>query len=126
MTDLIVTEAGDPDEQSDMAIAKQVGEALQRHYPNHPWVISVQGRALIVRHLAIAAEVAAKIHREGFGSVLPKDRLGTPKQIRRTAVKFGGELLEAFGLPRAGWDGRDPVCPAGWSRKTPFQAKGFQ
>jgi len=126
VSDLIVTEAGDPDEQSDMAIAKQVGDTLQRHYPNHPWVISVQGRALIVRHLAIAAEVAAKIHREGFGSVLPKDKLGTPKQIRRTAVKFGGELLEAFQLPRGKWDGRDPICPAGWTRQTPFQRKGFQ
>lgn len=126
MTDLIVTEAGDPDEQSDMAIAKQVGDALQRHYPDHPWVISVQGRAIIVRHLAIAAEVAAKIHREGFGSVLPKDKLGTPKEIAKSAVRFGGELLEAFGLPRGKWDGRDPVCPAGWTRKTPFQRKGFQ
>jgi hypothetical protein len=126
VSDLIVIEQGDPDEQSDMQIAKWVGAALQRHYPDHPWVVCVQGRAIIVRHLAIAAEVAARIHREGFGSVLPKDKLGTPKEIVRSAVRFGGELLEAFQLPRGKWDGRDPICPPAWTRQTPFQRKGFQ
>jgi hypothetical protein len=126
MSDLVVIEQGNADEQSDMAIAMQVGDALQKHYPDHPWIVSVQGRAIIIRHLAIAAEVAAKIHREGFGSVLPKDKLGTPKEIVRSAAMFGGQLLEAFQLPRGKWDGRDPICPAAWSRKTPFQAKGFQ
>jgi hypothetical protein len=125
MADLIVVEQGDADEQSDMHIAKQIGDALQRHYPDHPWIVSVQGRAIIIRHLAIAAEVAAKIHREGFGAVLPKDALGTPKQIVRSAIQFGGQLLEAFSLPRGRWDGRDPICP-NWDRATPFKHKGFQ
>ncbi len=49
MTDLIVIEKGDPDEQSDMEIAKWIGAALQRHYPDHPWVVCVQGKAIIVR-----------------------------------------------------------------------------
>lgn len=125
MSSLLVLEPGDADEQSDMQIAMQVGDALNKHYPDHPWVISVQGRAIIIRHLAIAAEVAAKIHREGFGAVLPKDGLGTPKEITASAVSFGGQLLEAFQLPRGKWDGRDPVCPA-WDRGTPFKHKGFQ
>jgi hypothetical protein len=125
MSELLVIEKGDPDEQSDMAIAMQVGDALQRHYPDHPWVVSVQGKAIIIRHLAIAAEVAAKIHREGFGAVLPKDKLGTPKEITRSAVTFGGQLLEAFQLPRGKWDGRDPICP-NWDRQTPMKKRGFQ
>lgn len=125
MSELIVVEKGDADEQSDMHVAKQIGDALQKHYPDHPWVVCVQGRAIIIRHLAIAAEVAAKIHREGFGAVLPKDKLGTPKQIVRSAIQFGGQLLEAFQLPRGKWDGRDPVCP-NWDRQTPFRRKGFQ
>jgi hypothetical protein len=31
----------------------------------------------------------------------------------------GGEMLEAFGLKRGSWDGREPVVPAGWKRKEP-------
>lgn len=108
-----------------MQIAMQVGDALNQHYPYHPWVVSVQGRAIIIRHMAIAAEVAARIHREGFGSVLPADKLGTPREIVRSAVRFGGELLEAFSLPRGKWDGRDPICP-NWDRDTPYKKKGLQ
>jgi hypothetical protein len=125
LSDLVIVETGDADEQSDMAIAMQVGDALNKHYPDHPWIVSVQGRAIIIRHMAIAAEVAARIHREGFASVLPRDKLGTPKEIVRSAVTFGGELLEAFQLPRGKWDGRDPVCP-NWDRGTPFKRKGLQ
>jgi hypothetical protein len=123
---ILVVEKGDADESSDMAIAMQVGDALSKHYPLHPWIVSVQGRGLVIRHMAIAAEVAAKVHKEGFATLLPRDKLGTPKEITRTAVRFGGELLEAFQLPRGKWDGRDPICPPGWGRATPFKHKGFQ
>ena len=46
----IVMEEGDADEASDMAIAKQVAHALNRHYPDHLWQISVQGRGIVLRH----------------------------------------------------------------------------
>jgi len=115
-------ERGNPDEWTELQLSVQVGEALNRHYPNHPWVIGFQGRAIIIRHLAIADSVARKIGRQGFGALLPREKMGTPKEVARQAVMFGGQLLEAFGLPRGAWDGRDPVCPD-WGAK---QQRGIE
>ena len=109
-----ILEAGDADEASDMFLAQQVGEALNKAYPNHPWVIGFQGRGLVIRHLSIASEVARVIGREGFSSLLPREKLGTPKEVTHTAMEFGGQLLEAFGLPRGAWDGTLPVVPRAW------------
>lgn len=125
MTDFIRPRGGgeqgefDAKELTDVGIAIEVGKALNAHYPDHPWVISVQGGGLVVRHLAIAGAVAMKTGREGFASLLPRDKLGTPASIALTAVRFGGELLEAFGLPRGRWDGREPVVPEGIVKPKP-------
>jgi hypothetical protein len=104
-------EKGNADEASDQALAIRIGRILERVYPNHPWVVGFQGRGIVLRHLAIASEVHRVLGREGFSSLLPKDKLGTAKEVSKTTVKFAGELLEAFGLPRKGWDGRLPIVP---------------
>ena len=111
-------EIGDPDEVSDLNIAKSVGDTLCKFYPDHPWLVSFQGRAIVVRHLAIASEVARVVGREGFSAMLPRDKLGTPKEIAHAAMLFGGQLLEAFGLKRGAWDGTAPIVPTTWKRKT--------
>lgn len=123
MTNVRVVEAGDPDEASDRDLAIHIGQALERHYPNHPFVIGFQGRGLIIRHLAIASEMARVIGREGFATMLPREKLGTPKQATHAAVMFAGEMLEAFQLPRAAWDGRLPIVPTAWKYK---QDRAFQ
>ena len=110
-------EQGDLDEASDLALAKQVGEALNKAYPNHPWVIGFQGRGLVIRHLAIAAEVTRMIGRDGFSALLPRDKMGTPGQVTKTAREFGGQMLEAFGLKRGAWDGSLPTVPKSWGYK---------
>lgn len=106
----------DARELSDVDLAKQVGDALCRHYPDHPWIIGVQGGGLVVRHLAIASEVHRIIGKDGFGTLLPRDKMGTPTEVTKTAVRFGGELLEAFGLKRGKWDGTLPTVPRSWNR----------
>jgi len=110
-----VLEFGDPDEISDMELAMEIGALLQKQYPNHPWIVGFQGRSLVIRHLGIASEVARVIGREGFASLLPREKLGTPKEVSRSVMMFAGELLEAFGLPRGPWDGTPPVVPK-WHR----------
>lgn len=112
-----ILEPGDPDESSDMALAVDIGQALQKAYPSHPWIVGFQGRGLILRHLGIASEVARVIGREGFSSLLPREKLGTPREARHTAIIFAGELLEAFGLRRGAWDGEPPIVPKSWARR---------
>lgn len=123
MSDIRLLERGDEDESSDQQLAIDIGQILEKHYPNHPWIIGFQGRGLVIRHLAIASEVARVIGREGFASVLPRDKLGTPKEVKHSAVVFAGALLEAFQLPRGAWDGRLPIVPASWRYK---QDRQFQ
>ena len=84
---------------------------------------TVEGGGIVVRHLAIAGSVANVIGKEGFSSLLPRDKLGTPDEIRDSCVKFGGALLEAFDLPRGPWDGREPTVPKAWRYR---QTDNFQ
>jgi hypothetical protein len=107
---IVHIEPGDPDEAADLAQALEIGKILERHYPNHPWMISFQSHALIIRHLPIANAVTMVTGKEGFGSVLPPG-LVTPKKLTAEVVRHAGALLEAFGLPRGPWDGRDPIVP---------------
>jgi len=101
----------DASEITDISLAEQVGAALNDHYPNHPWVISVQGGSLVLRHLSIAGAVAMATGDAGFSSLLPRNKLGTPKEVAQTAVRFGGELLEAFSLKRGAWHGEEATVP---------------
>lgn len=111
MEQIVHIEAGDPEEAQELAQALEIGKILERHYPNHPWLISFQSKALIIRHLPIANAVAFATGKEGFGSVLPPGMV-TPKNLTEAVVRHAGALLEAFGLPRGPWDGRDPIVPA--------------
>ena len=120
-----VLEQGNEDEQSDQDIALQVGEALNKHYPNHPWLVGFQGHHVVIRHMAIADCVHVATGKQGFAAALPPSKLRTPKEIVQSAIRMGGQLLEAFRLPRGPWDGSDPICP-GYDRSTPFKRHGFQ
>jgi len=107
---IVHIEPGDPDEAADLVKALEIGKILERHYPNHPWVISFQSHALIIRHLPIANAVTMATGKEGFGSVLPPNMV-TAKNLNDEVVRFAGAMLEAFSLPRGAWDGRDPIVP---------------
>jgi hypothetical protein len=107
---IVHIEPGDPDEAQDLAKALEIGNILERHYPNHPWVISFQSHALIIRHLPIANAVTMATGKEGFGSVLPPNMV-TAKNLNDEVIRFAGAMLEAFQLPRGAWDGRDPIVP---------------
>ena len=117
MTDILVTEPGYDSEASDQAKAITVGEALNRCYPNHFWVVSFQGHALIVRHMLISGFVKEFLDQDGFGFLLPNAATDTPQQLAHAAMHAGGQMLEAFGMPRGAWHGEEPVIPAGWVRK---------
>lgn len=121
-----IIEAGNEDEASAMELAQAVGEALNKAYPHHPWLVGFQGGHIVVKHLAIEDAVHAAIGKRGFSTALPYSRLTTHKQVSDSAVQMGGMLLEQFKLPRGAWDGRDPVVPGYYDRSTPFKRKGLQ
>lgn len=106
-----IIEKGDPEEESHLKIALQVGQALERTYPNHPWIIAFQGGALVVRHMAISDEWKLATGKDGMCFLLPADKLGTHSEITKSAVKAGGQMLEAFGLKRGAWNGDKPLVP---------------
>lgn len=114
-----VIERGDKDEATDLHKAQQIGETLMRHYPNHPWAISFQGRVMVIRHLAINDVVEREMGQQGFGFMLGPEKFdrASPQALAHSAVMAGGQMLEAFSLPRGPWDGRLPILPKGWQRK---------
>ena len=115
-------EAGDADEASYLELAKDIWLTLQRHYPDHPWLVSFQGGAMIVRHQVINAVVVSQVKQQGFGLLLAKDKLDNPQEVTQSAVMAGGAMLELFSLPRGKWDGREPTIPKDW---IPKQQAGF-
>lgn len=102
---IVHIETGDADEVHDLDMAKAIGVALERTYPNHFWIVSFTGHALVVRHALITNYVTLATGKEGFGALLPRDKLGTTHEAVKAALKFAGSLLEAFKLPRGAWDG---------------------
>lgn len=118
MSTIVHIERGDPSEYRDLELAQEISKALLRAYPNHYWLVSFAGGNLIVRHVLIASLIAIETGRDGFGSLLPRNKIGTVHEACRQAVKFAGALLEAFGLPRGAWNGMDcPVIPADLKRE---------
>lgn len=117
MSEIRLIEKGDKDEALDLQKAQQVATTLERHYPNHPWLISFQGRVLVVRHLAISDLVRNDLGRDGFGFVLKHWDTSTASELSHKAMLAGGEMLEAFGLKRGAWKGEEPQIPAGWQKK---------
>lgn len=119
MSEIRLIEHGNKDEALDLQKAKEVAQTLEGHYPNHPWLVSFQGRALVVRHLAISDLVRNELGRDGFGFVLKHLTSYSSSDLAKNAVMAGGQMLEAFGLKRGAWKGEEPTIPAGWKRKQP-------
>lgn len=115
MTEMSVIERGLPEESRLLDLATEIWTQLERHYPDHPWQVSFQGGALIVRHSIINADVANKLKRDGFGYVMPAGMLH--QDCVKSAVEAGGAMLELFGLRRGKWDGSDPIMPKDWRPK---------
>lgn len=104
------------EEETDSEWALEIAQALDRHYPGHPWCVSFQGGAIIIRHVEIAHQVMLKTGRSGFGSVLPPHKYGSRKEAIESAVRHGGEMLECFKMPRGKWDPANPPVVPDWKR----------
>lgn len=78
--------------------AREVGEALSGAYPDHLWMVGWQGGVLIVKNMAISTMYGMVIKYIGADQK-------TAKELKKEAIKHGGELLERAGMKRGKWDG---------------------
>lgn len=96
----VIVEAHDSQMESEvlaMEKAKQVGDTLNQHYPNHLWAVAWQGGVLVVKNLAISSHYGFQInYSESFSA----------SDLARIAVVAGGELLERAGMKRGAWNGQ--------------------
>jgi hypothetical protein len=106
-----VIEFGEDWESSYLETAIEISQALEKHYPGHPWEVSFQGHALIVRHVELN-ERLRWMNVKGPCYLLPKGTAMSRREAVRGAVEAGGQWLEIFQLPRGKRDDREPVIPA--------------
>lgn len=84
------------DDLHQMTVAKEIGETLNQHYPNHLWAVAWQGDVIVVKNLAISSF---------YGFVLKPQDTATASELAANAVKAGGELLERAKMARGKWNG---------------------
>lgn len=80
----------------DMALAKRIGETLERHYPGHPWMVEVNHDQGVV-YLSIP--IVMPRNRKW---VIHIDRLHADPGLR-TVVMAGGEIMERYDIQRSGF-----------------------
>lgn len=81
----------------DMAMCKRVSEALEHHYPGHPWSIGCDHEQGIV----VIRLMYPSLDNKPWGYVIPIAGLkGDPAMTR--VMQAGGEWLERWGLERRG------------------------
>jgi hypothetical protein len=79
--------------------AKLVAETLSSIYPNHMWMVGwAPGAVLIVKH---------GLGDSRYGYTIDNAAICSHKDLFRSVVQAGGELLERMGLPRRAWNGED-------------------
>lgn len=78
-------------ELSDMLLAKNAADGLDRHYPGHLWAVDVNGGVLNIRNLMLSADMGWRIK-------VPK--VYSASELHQRVIRAGGEILERFGLSR--------------------------
>ena len=77
-------------EAQDMLLSKQIGEALEKHYPGYLWMVDISGGMVNIHNLALHGQW-------GFRIKLV-DAYHDPGMKKTIAA--GGELLERYNMPR--------------------------
>lgn len=83
---------------ADVSLCKHVYECLTINYPGHDWLVGADSFAGIV---TIDLPYTKPYHLRNYGYVLHMSSADAP-DARTRVRRAGGELLERFGLPRAG------------------------
>lgn len=90
----------DPAARADVFLAKHIGERLNHWYPGHAWFVEVShvsGIAKISIPLVMGPDRAFVLHIKAIHS----------DPSMSLVMKAGGEILERYKMPRAGFDTAD-------------------
>lgn len=90
---LIANEFGAVQDAHDISKAKDIAEALNEHYPGHLWAVSVRGEQGVatIHNLLLSGEWGYTIH---------LDKHPTSSDLKATAIRGAGEILERFNVTR--------------------------
>lgn len=77
----------------DIAMAKDVADALNAHYPGHYWAVNCRGEQgiMTIHNLMLSGE---------WGYRLLLDNSYSASDLRKRAIMAGGEILERYKVAR--------------------------
>lgn len=77
----------------DMALAKDVADALNAQYPGHLWAVNCRGEdgIMTIHNLMLSGE---------WGYTLRLDKSYSASDLNRRAIMAGGEILERYKVAR--------------------------
>lgn len=80
-------------------IAKMAAVLLNKHYPNHLWMVGwAPGMTLVIKHGGGDAR---------YGYTVDAAKAASVSILEHAIVMGGGELLERMDMPRGAWDGSE-------------------
>ena len=90
---LLANEYTEQQDAYDLAMSKEIAEALNAQYPGHLWAVRVQGEYGVasIHNLMLSGE---------WGYRLLLDKNYSVSDLRSRAIKAGGEILERFNVKR--------------------------
>lgn len=93
----------------EMNVARNVMNVLQRQYPGHPWLVTVDAKG---KYKAVLIKLPAVMRpRDHYVLPIPTLLNGTIGEFRAMVMRGGGEILERFAIPRSGFT-EDPFFAA--------------
>lgn len=89
----------------DERLAKYILELLQRHYPNHTWVVQVFGKDgyATIRNPSLSYKYGMRIIFPRAAKnrlIIPGGALSKMGELEYKVIHSGGEFLERMGVPR--------------------------
>ena len=90
---LIANEQGAKQDALDINLAKFIAEALNEHYPGHLWAVNAMGDQGIatIHNLMLSGKWGCNIHLDKRYSI---------SELKATAIRYAGELLERYNVSR--------------------------
>lgn len=91
-------------EATDIAMAKDIGDALEKAYAGWLWAVEVKSGVVNIRALKLSST---------YGFVLHYNQLDDAGVRKKKAIMAGGELLERAHFKRGPYTGEDPMWMEG-------------